>query len=149
MMNDSTNPIRASASIRPMPMNIVPRTRPAASGWRAMASTDLPIRMPMPMPGPMAARPYARPFPIELTSPFVWASSPSTCITTPTMSPPWASMLLRHRSGDVRGRQHAEDEGLQAGHENLEPHQGHPDPERDHPQDVREPGDQGQGPEEE
>src|SRR6266542_4008440 len=149
MMNDSTNPIRASASIRPMPMNIVPRTRPAASGWRAIASTDFPISTPIPMPGPMAARPYARPFPIELTSPVVAASRPSTCVTTPTMSPPCASMLLRHRSRDVGRREHAEDEGLQTRDEDLETDQGDADTERDHAQDVREPRGQGQGSQEE
>src|SRR6266516_4361002 len=149
MMNDSTNPIRASASIRPMPMNIVPRTRPAASGWRAMASTDFPISTPIPIPGPMAARPYARPFPIELTSPVVAASRPSMCVTTPTISPPCASMLLRHRARDVGRREHAEDERLQARDEDLESDQGHPDAERNDAQNGGEAGHESERPQEE
>src|SRR6266540_5450438 len=149
MMKDRTNPNRARASIRPMPMNIVPRTRPAASGWRAMASTDLPISTPIPIPGPMAARPYARRLPIELTSPVVAASRPSTCVTTPTISPPCASMLLRHRARDVGRREHAEDEGLQARDEDLESDQGHPDAERNDPQHVWEAGHQRERPQEE
>ena len=53
----TTNPIRASASVKAMPRNMVVRTMPAASGWRAMAVMALPTTMPMPMPGPMAAAP--------------------------------------------------------------------------------------------
>ena len=53
----TTNPIRASASVKSMPRNIVVRTMPAASGWRAIAVMALPTTMPMPMPGPMAAAP--------------------------------------------------------------------------------------------
>ena len=41
---NTTKPIRASASVKAMPRNIVVRTMPAASGWRAIASTDLPTR---------------------------------------------------------------------------------------------------------
>ena len=40
----TTKPMRARASVKAMPRNIVVRTMPAASGWRAMASTDLPTR---------------------------------------------------------------------------------------------------------
>ena len=47
----------ASASANAMPRNIVVRTRPAISGWRAIACTELPTMRPMPTPGPMAARP--------------------------------------------------------------------------------------------
>ena len=36
----TTKPISASASTKAMPRNIVVRTMPAASGWRAMAWTD-------------------------------------------------------------------------------------------------------------
>src|SRR6185436_20943874 len=53
----TTKPMRARASVKAMPRNMVVRTMPAASGWRAMAWTDWPTRTPMPMPGPMAARP--------------------------------------------------------------------------------------------
>ena len=41
---NTTKPISASASVKAMPRNIVVRTMPAASGWRAIASTDLPTR---------------------------------------------------------------------------------------------------------
>src|SRR5690606_25700823 len=40
----TTKPIRARASTKAMPRNIVVRTMPAASGWRAMAWTDWPTR---------------------------------------------------------------------------------------------------------
>ncbi len=53
----TTNPMRASASVNAIPRNIVVRTMPAASGWRAMAVMALPTTIPMPMPGPMAAPP--------------------------------------------------------------------------------------------
>ena len=56
-MNASTNPNSASASVNAMPKNIVVRTMPADSGWRAMAVMALPTTMPMPMPGPIAAPP--------------------------------------------------------------------------------------------
>ena len=57
MRMKTTNPNRASASVKAMPRNMVVRTMPAASGWRAMAVMALPTTMPMPMPGPMAAPP--------------------------------------------------------------------------------------------
>jgi hypothetical protein len=40
----TTKPMRARASTKAMPRNIVVRTMPAASGWRAMAWTDWPTR---------------------------------------------------------------------------------------------------------
>src|SRR5262249_11374781 len=64
MMNENAMPNSASASIRPIPMNIVVRTWFAYSGWRADASTDLPIRIPRPIPGPIAASPITSPLPI-------------------------------------------------------------------------------------
>ena len=57
MMNASTKPNSASASVNAIPRNIVVRTVPADSGWRAIAVMALPTTMPMPMPGPMAAPP--------------------------------------------------------------------------------------------
>ena len=42
MMNARTNPNSASASVNAMPRNIVVRTVPADSGWRAMAVIALP-----------------------------------------------------------------------------------------------------------
>src|SRR5919108_99923 len=56
-MKARTNPISARASVKAIPRNIVVRTMPAASGWRAMASMARPTTSPMPIPGPMAARP--------------------------------------------------------------------------------------------
>src|SRR5690606_9678942 len=53
----ATRPSSASTSTNATPMNIVARSCPATSGWRAMPSMVLPIRMPRPMPGPIAARP--------------------------------------------------------------------------------------------
>ena len=44
MMNARTKPKSARASVKAMPRNMVVRTMPAASGWRAIASTDLPTR---------------------------------------------------------------------------------------------------------
>ena len=38
-------------------MNMLVRTMPAASGWRAIACTALPAVIPTPIPGPMAAEP--------------------------------------------------------------------------------------------
>src|SRR6266511_3086314 len=130
MMNERTKPKRASASIRPMPMNMVPRTMPAASGWRAIASTDLPIRMPIPMPGPMAARPYTRPLPIAVRLPVVSAIRPTMWVTTPTIDSSLDSVLFRHRTPDVRCGEHGEDERLQPGHEDLEPDQNDRQPAR-------------------
>ena len=57
MMKARTKPKSASASVKAMPRNMVVRTMPAASGWRAIAVMALPTTMPMPMPGPMAAPP--------------------------------------------------------------------------------------------
>ena len=57
MMNARTKPKSASASVNAMPRNIVVRTVPADSGWRAIAVMALPTTRPMPMPGPMAAPP--------------------------------------------------------------------------------------------
>src|ERR1700749_1360278 len=57
-MNGATRPIRASASVRAKPIHMYSVIRPAASGWRAMASIAGPKTRPRPMPGPMAARPY-------------------------------------------------------------------------------------------
>ena len=57
-MKKSTNPIRARASVRAIPRNMVVRIVPCISGWRAMAVMALPATMPMPMPGPIAPRPY-------------------------------------------------------------------------------------------
>src|SRR6266540_1545574 len=149
MMNDSTKPNRASASIRPMPMNIVPRTMPAASGWRAIASTDFPMRMPIPMPGPMAARPYTSPLPIAVRLPVVSAIRPTTWVTTPIIDSSLVSMLFRHRTRDVRSGQYGKDERLQPRHEDLEPHQCDPEPEGHQPEDVRKSGHQGERSEEE
>ena len=39
---NTTKPMRASASVKAMPRNMVVRTMPAASGWRAMAVMALP-----------------------------------------------------------------------------------------------------------
>src|SRR6266496_2913590 len=149
MMNESTNPNRASASIKPIPMNMVPRTRPAASGWRAIASTDLPIRIPMPMPGPMAARPYTRPLPIAVRLPVVSPIRPTRWVTTPTIDSSLDSVLFRHRTRDVRSGQYGKDERLQPRDEDLEPHQCDPDTEGHQPEDVRESGHQGERSEEE
>src|SRR4029079_5828213 len=41
MRMKTTKPIRASASVKAMPRNIVVRTMPAASGWRALCLTGL------------------------------------------------------------------------------------------------------------
>jgi hypothetical protein len=57
MMNARTKPNSASASVNAIPRNIVVRTVPADSGWRAIAVIALPTTRPMPMPGPMAAPP--------------------------------------------------------------------------------------------
>ena len=84
MMNETAMPNSASASISPIPINIVVRTWLAYSGCRAIASTDLPIRMPSPMPGPIAARPMISPFPI-VSSP---ANSPAACASNPNILPP-------------------------------------------------------------
>src|SRR5436309_983136 len=137
MMNERTKPNRAKASIRPMPMNMVPRTKPAASGWRAIASTDLPIRIPIPMPGPMAARPYTRPLPIAVRLPVVSPIRPTRWVTTPTIDSSLDSVLFRHRTPDVGGGEHGEDERLQPGHEDLEPHQHDRQPARSHAEHER------------
>ena len=44
MRMKTTKPMRARASVKAIPRNMVVRTMPAASGWRAIASTDLPTR---------------------------------------------------------------------------------------------------------
>src|SRR5450631_1070130 len=63
MVEARTKPNRASASVNAMPRNMVVRTMPADSGWRAMAVMALPTTMPMPIPGPIAAAPYPIPAP--------------------------------------------------------------------------------------
>jgi hypothetical protein len=65
----STKPSSASASTTAMPMNIVVRTWPAASGWRAMDSIAPLISIPSPMPGPRVPRPNTRPTPMTPMSP--------------------------------------------------------------------------------
>src|SRR5690606_35260557 len=50
----ATSPSSASSSTNATPRNMVARSWPATSGWRAMPSTVLPMRMPRPMPGPIA-----------------------------------------------------------------------------------------------
>ena len=57
MMKARTKPKSASASVKAMPRNMVVRTMPADSGWRAIDEMALPTTRPMPMPGPMAAPP--------------------------------------------------------------------------------------------
>ncbi len=51
-------PMKASASVKAMPIHISTWRRPASSGWRATPSIVLPTTMPTPMAGPIAARPY-------------------------------------------------------------------------------------------
>ena len=53
----AAKPSRPRASMRAAPMNMLVRSAPATSGWRAVPSCVLPTTMPMPMPGPIAARP--------------------------------------------------------------------------------------------
>src|SRR5262245_37293014 len=124
MMNASTNPNSASASVNAMPRNIVVRTVPADSGWRAIAVMALPTTRPMPMPGPMAAPPYTMPRPIAVR-PFVlsvtvwaWASrrwSRATWVLLLVLS-----VLGVHGTADVHGGEDREDERLQEADEDLE-----------------------------
>src|SRR5919109_2660748 len=131
MMNENAMPNSASASIRPMPMNIVVRTWLAYSGCRAIASTDLPIRMPSPIPGPMASSPMIRPLPI-VSRP---EKSAAACASNPNMHRLLVSVFFRQHATDVGGGEDREDERLQDGHEHLEPDQDdrqrHRDPEQD------------------
>src|SRR5262245_23333279 len=118
MMNDSTNPKSASASVNAMPRNIVVRTVPAASGWRAIAVMAFPTTSPMPMPGPMAAPPYTIPRPIAVRPDW---SSPAPCAANTTGSSKGTSLVLGvHGQADVDARQDREDEGLQGGDQDLE-----------------------------
>src|SRR5882672_5019754 len=117
MMNENAMPNSASASIKPIPMNMVVRTWPAYSGWRAMASTDFPIKIPSPIPGPMAARPMTRPLPI-VASP---SRFPVTCAMNANIQLPPSLVRLRLRLPDVGGAEHGEDERLQGRDEDLEP----------------------------
>ena len=64
MMNENAMPNSASASIRPMPMNIVARTWPAYSGFRSIDTAATQIYTPSPIPGPIAASPMTSPRPI-------------------------------------------------------------------------------------
>src|SRR5439155_14796929 len=93
----------------------------AYSGCRAIASTDLPIRMPSPMPGPIAASPITRPFPTVL----IESRLPVTCATRWNISASSFSMLLGQRSTDVRAGEDGEDERLQDRDEDLEADQDH------------------------
>src|SRR5882672_5510778 len=116
MMNENAMPNSASASIKPIPMNMVVRTWPAYSGWRAMASTDFPIKIPSPIPGPMAARPMTRPLPI-VASP---SRFPVTCAMNANIQLPPSLVRLRLRLPDVGGAEDGEDERLQGCEEDLE-----------------------------
>src|SRR6476661_6313988 len=119
MMNASTNPNSASASVNAMPRNIVVRTVPADSGWRAIAVMALATTRPMPIPGPIAAPPYTMP------RPMVWRPALlSTAAAARTWSKGSSLVFRMHRSADVDGGENGEDEGLQEGDENLEPGQG-------------------------
>src|SRR5438034_1266149 len=132
MMNENAIPNSASASINPIPINMVVRTWLAYSGCRAIASTDLPIRMPKPMPGPIAARPITSPLPTVL----IESRFPVTCASKWIINASF-SMLLREGAADVRGGQHREDERLQQRNEDLEADQEHRERERHPGQDPR------------
>src|SRR5712691_11420235 len=121
MMNEKAMPNRASASIRPMPMNIVVRTWLAYSGWRAIASTDFPIRIPSPMPGPIAASPMTRPLPTVLME----SRLPVTCATRWNINASLLSVFFCQRAADVRAGEDGEDECLQDRHEDLESDEDH------------------------
>jgi hypothetical protein len=54
---NTTKPIKARASVKAIPKNIVVRTMPADSGCRAMDEIALPTTVPIPIPGPIAAKP--------------------------------------------------------------------------------------------
>src|SRR5262249_12744677 len=118
MMKDSTKPKSASASVNAMPRNIVVRTVPAASGWRAIAVMAFPTTSPMPMPGPMAAPPYTMPRPTAVRPDW---SSPAPCAAKTTGSSKGTSLVLGvHGQADVHARQDREDEGLEGGDKDLE-----------------------------
>src|SRR5262245_40641591 len=133
MMNENAMPNRASASIRPIPMNIVVRTWFAYSGWRAIASTDLPIRTPSPMPGPIAASPITRPFPMVFR-PGVMSAA---CATRWNIRCLPFSVLFRQCPADVRAGEDGEDECLQTCNEDLEAHERDRERERERRQDPR------------
>src|SRR4051794_20876757 len=120
MMNARTKPNSARASVKAMPRNMVVRTMPADSGWRAIAEMALPTTRPMPIPGPMAAPPYTMPRPIAVRPGVMsglvaaaWASTESTLVSF------W-SVLWVHRLTDVHGSQDREDECLQERDQDLE-----------------------------
>src|SRR5438067_9457529 len=133
MMNENAMPNRASASIKPIPMNIVVRTWFAYSGCRAIASTDFPIKIPRPTPGPIAARPITKPFPIVLRPASVTAAT-RPCDTTPSIRTS-LSMLFGQRAPYVGGGQYREDESLKDSDEDLEGNHQHGEREGDAQQD--------------
>src|SRR4051812_6757851 len=135
MMNARTKPKSASASVNAIPRNIVVRTVPADSGWRAIAVMALPTTRPIPMPGPMAAPPYTMPRPIAVR-PFVgsfvaaaakmkWIRAKATwsswlCARARACSRVGGSVFGVHRATDVHRGEDREDEGLQEADEDLE-----------------------------
>src|SRR5262245_50428224 len=128
MMNENAMPNSASASIRPIPMNIVVRTWFAYSGCRAIASTDFPISTPSPMPGPIAASPITRPLPMAVRPVSV------ICATRWTIDASYLSLACSVRLSegptDVRASEDGEDERLQDRYEDLEADQDHRQRER-------------------
>src|SRR6266550_6208785 len=86
---------------------------------------------------------------LPLTSTFVWAIRATMWVTTPSMYSSLCSMLLRHRTGDVRRGEDGEDERLQAGNEDLEEDHHGSRTEGHQANHVRRAGEQGDRPQEE
>jgi hypothetical protein len=76
---NTTKPMRARASVKAIPKNIVVRTIPADSGCLAMDEIALPTTVPIPTPGPIAARPYPRPAPIAFRPSTISPASVAAC----------------------------------------------------------------------
>src|SRR5512139_3172045 len=122
-----TRAYRHKASTKATPMNIVVRSIPAASGWRAMPSMAFPTSIPMPIPVPRAPRPMLSPPPSfarpGTNCPRPTASMRILLLSKLRLTSHSRGLMFRvHSQTDIDRGQDGEDKGLQDGNEDFKGH---------------------------